>query len=103
MLDAYEEEYKAGADRKFPVSVINDLYDAWEGTVRLRILRDGGTVAEKVLPCKTPAPGATRLSIALKIPAKLANYQLETALVKQGASPVCSVRDFKAVTNVKTR
>ncbi|MBL7133755.1 MAG: hypothetical protein ISS78_06625 [Phycisphaerae bacterium] len=103
MLDAYEEEYKAGADRKFPVSVINDLYDAWEGTVRLRILRDGKTVAEKVLPCKVPASGGTRLSFTVRIPAELVGYQLEAALVKRGNRPVRSVRDFKAVTKVKTR
>jgi hypothetical protein len=103
MIDAYEAEYQADADQQFPVSVINDLHEPWKGTVRMRILRDERTVAEKVQPCKVPALGGTKLSFTLRIPAQLANYQLEAALIKPGADPVRSVRDFKTATTVKTR
>jgi len=102
MLDAYEPEYQAGAVQQFPVSVINDLYDPWEGTVRLRVLRDGNTVEEKVQSCKVPGLGGTRLNFTINLPAELADYQLEAALIKPGTDPVRSVRDFKTATTVKT-
>jgi hypothetical protein len=41
-----------------------------------------------------PALGRTRLTFTIELPAKSGNYQLEAALVKPGADPVRSLRDF---------
>ncbi len=38
MIDAWAEKYSPGAGRKFPVVVVNDLYEVWQGTVRFRLL-----------------------------------------------------------------
>jgi len=102
MIDAYEPAYKIGDDQAFPISIINDLHQPWEGSVRLRITRDGKTVLEKTQPCKVAALGATKLDFTLKIPAA-GDYQLEAALIKGSERPVCSFRDFKAAATVSNR
>jgi hypothetical protein len=95
MIDAWDEIYPAGKTREFPVAVINDLYQNWQGTVRVRLLRDGATVLEKVQPCEVPALGRTALAFAIDLPAPAGNYQLEAALIEPGAAPVRSLRDFQ--------
>jgi len=86
----------------FPISVINDLSAPWEGSVRLRILRDGTTVLEKSQPCKVAELGATNLDFTMKIPAA-GNYALEATLIRGSEPPVSSVRDFKAAAKVSDR
>lgn len=93
MIDAWADKYPAGA-REFPVVVINDTYDAWKGTVRLRLLRDGQTVAEKAQPCDVASLGSQKLTFAIDIPSQPGRYQIEAALVSPGVEPVRSLRDF---------
>jgi beta-galactosidase len=102
MIDAYEPAYVIGSNQVFPISVINDLYTSWKGSVRLRITRDGKTVLEKIQPCKVAELGATNLDFAMKIPAA-GNYELEATLIKGSEPPVRSVRDFKAAATVSDR
>lgn len=102
MIDIYEPAYKIGTDQAFPISLINDLPQDWEGSVRLRIIRDGKTVLENSQPCKVAAQGATKLDFTLLIP-EAGEYQLEAALIKGDDRPVCSVRDFTAAETVSNR
>ena len=103
MIDAYEPAYKIGANQEFPVSVINDLPEAWEGSVRLQILRDGKPVgAAKTQACKVAGLGSTKVDFTLRIPAA-GDYELEAALIKGSERPVRSVRDFKAAATVSDR
>ena len=101
MLDVWAPAFKPGSSQEFSAVVINDLYDDWKGSVRLRILRDGKTVLEKTEPCTVPALGKTRATFSIEIPAELAAYQLEAALVKPGAEEVRSLRDFKVTATGK--
>jgi len=94
MIDAWAEQYPAG-QQEFPVVVINDLYTAWKGTVRFRLLRDGKTLKEIKRPSVVPALGDAKLKFTLDIPNEPGNYQVEAALIKGGAEPVCSLRDFE--------
>ena len=102
MIEAYDPAYVIGAEQAFPISVINDLESKWDGSVRLRILKDGKSVAEKTQVCKVDAFGATQLDFTMKIPAA-GDYVLEAALIKGSEHPVCSVRDFKAAATVSAR
>jgi hypothetical protein len=97
MIDAWAAEYPPDAAREFPVAVINDLYDSWKGRVRFRLLRDGATVQEKNQPCEVPALGDTKLVFTIDIPGQPGKYQLEAALVQDGAEPVRSLRDFSVI------
>jgi beta-galactosidase len=97
MIDAWAEKYPPGP-REFPVAIINDLYDAWKGDVRVQLLRDGQPIAEKTQPCVVPALGRERLKFSIDIPATPARYQVEAALVGAGSQPVRSLRDFEVPT-----
>jgi len=99
MIDAWAEEYPAGKPESFPVVVINDLYENWKGTVRFRCLRDGVVIYEKTQACEIPALGDARLTFKLDLPAKFGNYQIEAALIRSGADPVRSLRDFSIMTD----
>lgn len=94
MIDAWADHYPSGA-REFPVVVINDLYDAWKGTVRLRLLHEGKVVAEKTMPCEVESLGNRKVSFTIDIPAVPGRYEVEAALVRPNAQPVRSIRDFR--------
>ena len=94
MIDEWRAELPAGKRMDLPVVVINDLYQDWNGKVRLRILRAGKRVSELTQPCQVTALGQTRLSFPCMIPAEAGEYQLEAVLVRGGAKPVRSLRDF---------
>lgn len=95
MLDVWDETYPAGKAQALPVAVINDLYQIWRGSVRVRLLRDGATMLEKSQPCEVPALGRTPLVFTIDMPAAPGNYQLEAALLQADAAPVCSLRDVQ--------
>jgi len=95
MIDAWAESYPAGKQQEFPVVLINDLYQDWKGTVRLRLLSEGTVVEEMVQPGEVPALGRTKLACAINIPSKPGKYQVEASLIKPGTAPVRSLRDFE--------
>ena len=99
MIDAWAKEYPAGKPHEFPVVVINDLYENWSGTVRVRLTCDGALVKESVRDCEIPALGDVKLVFPLDLPAKTGDCQLEAALVKSGTDPVRSLRDFSIITD----
>lgn len=99
MIDAWAEEYPAGKQHEFPVVVINDLYENCKAEVRFRILRDGATVQEKTQPVEVPALGEAKLTFAMDVPAKTGKYQVEAAIIRPGADPVRSLRDFSVMTD----
>lgn len=93
MIDDWAETYQSGP-HEFPVIVVNDLYDAWKGTIRLRILRDGETIAEKLQPGEVPALGKAAFNCSIEIPSQPSAYQVEMALIGPGEEIVRSLRDF---------
>jgi hypothetical protein len=105
MVEAYEVEYLAGAAQDFPVSVINDLGEAWEGTVRLRVTKAGESLAaiEEVKPCKVEAGGKTIVTFKITVPAEQANYLLDAALIRGSETPVRSYREFRSAATVAPR
>ena len=94
MIDAWAEKYPPGP-REFPVVVINDMYDAWHGTLRFRLLRSGTAVVEQAQPCRVSALGTRKLKFVIDIPVQPARYQVEAALLTPGTQPVRSLRDFE--------
>jgi hypothetical protein len=94
MIDAWAPSYPPGSNQDFPVIAINDLYQDWQGTVQFRVLRDGKAVVEKSEPCIVPALGKKAVAFSIDIPKELGKYRVEAVLVKPGADPVRSLRDF---------
>jgi len=95
MIDEWRAEIPAGGSQEVPVIVINDLYTDWKGKVRLRILRGNKLLTEGVVPCEVTALGETRLTFTTVIPTKPGDYQMEATLLRVGAKPVRSLRDFR--------
>jgi hypothetical protein len=95
MIDAWAEKYPPGHGRRFPVVVINDLYDAWQGTIRFRLLCDDKTVSEQTQTGQIPALGSGRFVFAIDIPNRPGHYQVEAALLNPDGKAVRSLRDFE--------
>ncbi len=81
MIDAWAEKYPSGGGRNFPVVVVNDLYDVWQGTVRFRLLGEGKTISEQTQAGEIPALGSGKWMFAVDIPRRPGHYQVEAALV----------------------
>ena len=101
MIDAWAEEYPPGKAHDFPVAVINDLYENWQGTVRFRLSRDGEVVEEKSRPLAVAALGREKLTFAVGVPNRPGRYQLEAALLAPGGEPVRSLRDFRILSDAE--
>jgi hypothetical protein len=95
MIDAWAAKYAAGAGRRFPVVVVNDLYESWQGTIRFRLLSGSKTFAEQTQAAQIPALGSGKFTFAIDIPHRPGRYQLEAALVSPDGTTVRSLRDFE--------
>jgi beta-galactosidase len=97
MIDDWADDLPPGQRREVPVVVISDLYEPWEGQVRFRLLAGDG-VAEELTVAHVAEPlGSNRMTFTCTIPAKAGRYQFEAALLKRGAEPVRSLRDFEVL------
>lgn len=94
MIEAWEEEYLAGVSREFPVIVVNDQYESWNGDVRLRLLNNGNVIQEQSIFRSVEALGNDRILFFMRIPTVAGRYQLEAALIRKRENPVRSLRDF---------
>jgi hypothetical protein len=95
MIDAFAEEYPPQTTLRFPVVLINDLYEPWKGTVRVRLLCNAKILQEKTEPAEIPALGSQTVRFAVDIPGRSSACQIEAALIRPGEKPVCSLRDFR--------
>ena len=97
MIDAWAENYPSGAQQQFPLVLINDLNEPWKGNVRFRILKNGASISEQLLPAEIPALGTTKLECTAVIPKETGDYQAEATLMETPAGAVRSLRDFKVL------
>jgi beta-galactosidase len=97
MLDFWDEEIESGAESRFKVFVINDLYEKWSGTVRLRIVHGNDTISEQTRDCTVSPVGREILTIEQEFPQQAGEYTIIGELVKADGSVVSSLRDFKIV------
>ena len=94
MLDFWSENVPAGGRQDVSAVVINDLYEIWSGTVRLRLMRGSKVIAEQVMVCEVPPLGDKRLSFPIRMPTEAGHYQLEAALMAASSPLARSLRDF---------
>jgi beta-galactosidase len=98
MVDAWTEEYPGGAAQEFSVLLVNDLYEAWKGNVRFRLLQDGKILEEKTTPATIGRLGTAKTLFSISVPQRPANYQVEATLLTTPVGPVRSLRDFAVLT-----
>ena len=96
-IDFWGGQLAASTEHEFKVSVINDLYSTWKGTVHLRIMRGKQIVAEQSGSCAVPGLGRKVLSLTETLPDKTGEYQLVAELDGAGGKKVRSLRDFSVI------
>jgi hypothetical protein len=97
MLDFWDEEVKSGSKHKFKVFVINDLYEKWTGSVRLRIVRGDKAVVRQAKDCTVAPLGRQILTFEQEFPQPAGEYTIIGELVKVNGVVIRSLRDFKVV------
>jgi hypothetical protein len=101
MADFWDDDPPPGQERKVPVVVINDLYDAWNGLVRLQLLRGQEKLLERSAVCRLAPLGSQTLSFDVKLPAETGRYQFVAELLPAAQDeyrPIRSLRDFAILT-----
>jgi len=96
MLDFWADEVPCGEKRQIKTYAINDLYQDWSGTLRLRVMRGNEEVSSQSQPCAIPALGRTILSFDAAMPARAGPYTMIAELRGASGPPVRSLRDFSA-------
>jgi len=97
MLDYWGQDLPAGREVGIKAIAINDLYDAWRGTMRVTLAKNGKTVVSRDIPCTIEGLGSKDLSCALPVPSEPGDYVMTAALIARGGKPVRSIRDAKVV------
>jgi len=95
MLDFWAEQLPPGSKRELKVYAINDLYQDWQGTVRLRVVRGDAAVSVQGRELKIPALGREILTFTQAAPEQPGEYTMVAELIGPGATPIRSLRDFK--------
>ncbi len=97
MLDYWGRDLPAGQEHEFKVVVINDLYENWQGRVRLRLLRNDDAITIRYLPCTVAALGSETLSFRQPVPTEPGDYVVMAELMSGPDASVRSLRDAKIV------
>ena len=97
MLDYWGQDLPAGQEHEFKVVVINDLYENWQGRVRLRLLRNNDAITIRYLPCTVAALGSETLSFRQGVPEEPGQYIVMAELMSGQEASVRSLRDAKIV------
>jgi hypothetical protein len=99
MLDFWAEEVARGSQQQLKVVAINDLGQAWQGSVRLRLVQQGRDVAVQSQRLTIPGFGRETVAFTQTIPDAPGNYTLVAELLDSTGKATRSLRDFKV--NVK--
>ncbi len=94
MLDFWADEVPAGSTQAMKVFVINDRESPWQGTVSVRVLRDGKEVSSQSQPCTIEGFGRQILSFTQAMPKEAGKYLVQADL-SDGGKRVRSLRDVK--------
>ena len=77
MIKKWDKEYDPGQKINVPVTIINDLYQSWEGKVTLKIKRGQGiltTKSSKKIYLKKL--GKTELNFSVELPERIGDYKM---------------------------
>jgi len=95
MIDFWAEAVKPEQRCEIPVSLINDLYQEWQGTVNLRLEQNGKTVFLKKLRSQVDPLGQKALKFEVVFPQKSGDYALIAETIDAAGKKVRSYRDVK--------
>ncbi|MGH7994952.1 MAG: glycoside hydrolase family 2 TIM barrel-domain containing protein, partial [Opitutaceae bacterium] len=105
-LRFFQPTLTAGADRTFPVMLVNDEAEPATGRVLLTLEDErGAVVARGQAPFALAGHGASALEIALAVPARMGRHRLKAAATpdRQPENPTISRREVELVEPVPAR
>ena len=92
MLNYWETDISASASTPLEVYVINDMYDSWEGEIRLRIEKDGILIRDFVKSTVVDPLGQEIVAIEVDFPEDAGEYKLIAELNNAEGELVQSIR-----------
>jgi len=95
MVDYWNDKAEAGTSVKIPVIAINDLYDAWSGSVTLRVMDGDKVVSETAQSAKIEALEQTNLTFDITFPTEPGKFTIRAELKGAEGHPVKSLRDVE--------
>jgi len=96
MVDLWDEEVPAGAERQLKYYVINDLYQDWQGEVHMPIVQQGQSILLKSQSCKETALGREILTFNRKLPSEPGSCTIVAELTDAAGKVNRILRDFNA-------
>ena len=97
MLDLWDETLPAGSEQPFSVYVLNDLDEAWDGEVRLLVLREDEIVSEETRTVRVDPLGREIITIEGRMPDAPGAYTVAAELVNTDGNEIRSLRDVEVV------
>ncbi len=77
----FEKELKAGAAEQIEVACINDLYEDFEGKMKVEVKSlDGNVLHEASYGVKIPATGSSAVGVEIPVPAQAGKYDMHFTL-----------------------
>ena len=93
MVDFWDDDSPANAERDVTIVVINDTYDAWNGTIRLRLMDGDRTLVEQATPSSVEPLGTARVVQHVRLPGQAGKFLLVGELSDASGRSVRSLRD----------
>jgi hypothetical protein len=99
MLNLWEKELEASDEMGLEVYVINDLYEGWQGDVKLRIEQEGTIITEYIQNGDVESLGQEILSYVIDLSVEPGDYQLIAELTNAKGEIVQSIRNVEIVSS----
>ncbi len=93
MIAKWEKYFTAGEETTFPIHVINDRIDSWEGNIKVSLMRGETVIEQSTIAAKVENAGKGVFTTRLRIPSEKGKYQCVAELTDQGRT-IKSIRDF---------
>lgn len=93
MVDFWEDDSPPESEHDVSLVVINDTYDSWQGSLRLRLLDGERTLCDERMTATVDALGTARAARHVRLPRESGKYTLVGELTDASGRTVRSLRD----------
>lgn len=92
MIDLWDEAVTAGEPKEIHVSIINDLPEAYQGTIHLTVVQDGKTLAQAQAAVEVESNGKTLTPITIQMPDMSMRSELHATIISPDGETILSRR-----------